>query len=58
MSPILMLVAMTASIAQACSPGNLVFQSAETLYRDGARYPEYVEIASKGHAMEAVEVIT
>lgn len=54
MSPMLMLVAMTASIA----PGNLVFQSAETLYRDGARYPEYVEIASKGHAMEAVEVIT
>ncbi len=34
----------------------LPLQSALTLYRDGARYPEHVEINAKGHAMEAVEV--
>ena len=31
-------------------------QSAETLYVEGANYPSTVEVTSKGHAMEAVEV--
>ena len=31
-------------------------QSAEILCRDGASYPEHVELATKGHALEAVEV--
>ena len=32
------------------------FKSAETLYVEGANYPSTVEVNSKGHAMEAVEV--
>ena len=30
-------------------------QSAEILHRDGAAYPECVEITAKGHAVEAIE---
>lgn len=33
-----------------------ISQSAETLYVEGAGYPCTVEVNSKGHAMEAVEV--
>ena len=33
-------------------------QSAEILYRDGAAYPECVEISAKGHALEAIEAST
>lgn len=36
----------------------IVIQSAEILCRDGASYPEYVEIHAKGHAIEAIEVST
>ena len=33
-------------------------QSAEILHRDGAAYPECVEITAKGHAVEAIEAST
>ena len=33
-----------------------ICQSAETLDCDGAAYPDLVEITTKGHALEAIEV--
>ena len=35
-----------------------LLQSAEILHRDGAAYPECVEITAKGHAVEAIEAST